>query len=191
MQLDSIREEKSRLRQQIRQTLEAMRPEDRRLSDEALVRAFLALPQLDDAKTVLLYYGVGNEVNTKPLLSALLAKGIRVLLPRCLPKRQMEARLLRGEEDLIPGVFGIPEPSEACPSVAKDEIDLILAPALCCDRERYRLGQGGGYYDRYLSDYSGFTVALCRECLLQDALPHAQYDWKVSLVLTEKGSLFE
>lgn len=189
MQQEWIQGQKSRLRREIRDTMVRMSPEERAHSDEALCGVFLALPELCESETVLLYYGVGNEVFTKPLLSTLLARGKRVLLPRCLPHRQMEARLLCDETELVPGVFGIPEPSERCPVVSKEDISLILAPALCCDREGYRLGKGGGYYDRYLADYSGFSVALCRSILLQDTIPHHGFDQPVSLVLTENGGL--
>jgi len=65
------------------------------------------------------------------------------------------------------------------------EIDLILVPALCYDRRRFRLGQGGGYYDRYLANYRGRTVGLCRDLVLQDALPREATDLPVGLVLTE------
>lgn len=67
----------------------------------------------------------------------------------------------------------------------KDTIDLILVPNLCCDRQGYRLGHGGGYYDRYLADYSGMTVALCPAEWLREQLPRDEFDLPVGLVLTE------
>ena len=106
-------------------------------------------------------------------------------LPRCLPHRGMEARLIRGREGLVPGAFRIPEPGEDCPVAARDEIDVILVPNLCCDREGYRLGHGGGYYDRYLAGYRGFTVAFCPRFLLLDRVPRDERDVPVRLVLTD------
>lgn len=187
MQQERNSERKRRLRESVAATMASLSSEDRLRSDEALRNAWFSLPQLAASETIFLYYGVGTEVDTRPLLRALAAQGKRVLLPRCLPKRQMEARWLRDEAELIPGVFGIPEPSERCPLVSKEEIDLILVPALCCDRMGYRLGKGGGYYDRYLANYSGLTVAFCRKLLLQESLPWEDFDQRVSLVLTEEG----
>ncbi len=187
MQQESNQEQKRRLRERVEDTMASLALEDRLRSDEALRNAFFSLPELAESQTILLYYGVGTEVDTRPLLNALSAQGKRVLLPRCLPRRQMEARQLCGEAELISGVFGIPEPSEQCPVVPKEAIDLILVPALCCDRSGYRLGKGGGYYDRYLADYSGRTVAFCRKLLLQEALPWEDFDQPVSMVLTEEG----
>ena len=58
-------------------------------------------------------------------------------------------------------------------------------PALACDRRGYRLGYGGGYYDRWLAGCSGWKVGLCRAALLQDRLPRGPYDIPVDLVVTE------
>lgn len=152
-----------------------------------LLHVFLALPELDRAKTALLFYGTGREPDTRGLIQTLLARGKTVALPKCLPGRQMEARIVGGPEDLAPGAYGIPELVERCPVLMRDEIDLILVPNLCCDRLGYRLGHGAGYYDRYLAGYSGCTVALCPESWLQERLPTDGFDLPVELVLTQNG----
>lgn len=71
------------------------------------------------------------------------------------------------------------------PLLSPDEIDLTLVPALCYDRSCVRLGFGGGYYDRWLAGYRGFTVGFCRDALLQDRVPAQSHDRRVDLVLTE------
>ncbi len=184
-------EQKKNLRRRIRETLSALGPRERRVSDQALFEGFLALPQVAAARTILLFYGVGIEPDTKQLLAPLLAAGKRVALPRILPERQMEARVVGapGGDVLHPGALAIPEPSEDCPLLLPGELDLILVPNLCCDRAGYRLGQGGGYYDRYLSTYQGATVALCREIVLQGRLPREEHDWPVQYLVTESGGL--
>ena len=180
---------KAALRTQIRAQVAAMRPAERRRSDVILLQRFLELPWAAEANTLLLFYGVGTEPDTGHLIVELWRLGKRVCLPKCLPDRAMEARLVRSGDDLRPGVFGIPEPLDTCPVVGKGEIDLILVPALCYDLSCQRLGQGGGYYDRYLADYGGRTVGLCRERLLQEKLPVEAHDRAVDLVLTEKRRL--
>ncbi|MGM9607226.1 MAG: 5-formyltetrahydrofolate cyclo-ligase [Oscillospiraceae bacterium] len=151
-----------------------------------MTQAFLALPELARAHTVLLFYGVGKEPDTRSLIAELLGRGYTVALPRCLPGRKMEARAVRGLDDLRPGAYGIPEPGEACPMVGREKIDLILVPNLCCDKQGYRLGHGAGYYDRYLVGYAGVTAALCPEEWLQEGLPRDEFDLPVQLVLTQK-----
>ena len=153
-----------------------------------LLERFLALPEVEHTNTVLLFYGVGREPDTRRLITALLRRGKTVALPRCLPQRQMEARVVTGLDDLVPGHFHIPEPGEHCPVIGRDAIDLILVPNLCCDKRGFRLGHGGGYYDRYLAGYVGVTVALCPEAWLQEELPRDEYDLPVGLVLTENGT---
>ena len=156
-----------------------------KLDEPALVEAFLALPQVEGADTVMLFCGVGRELDTTPLLEALLERGKRVCYPVCLPGRQMQARAVECPEQLQPGKFGIPAPGEDCPAVDKGEIGAALVPCLLCDRMGYRLGYGGGYYDRWLSGFQGFTVGLCRECVLQPQVPREAHDQRVDLLLTE------
>ena len=149
-----------------------------------MTQAFLALPELAQAHTVLLFYGVGKEPDTRPLIAELLRRGYTVALPRCLPGRRMEARAVTGVDDLCPGAYGILEPDTDCPVVERDKIDLILVPNLCCDKRGYRLGHGAGYYDRYLAGFAGVTVALCPEKWLREELPRDEFDLPVQLVLT-------
>ena len=70
-----------------------------------------------------------------------------------------------------------------CPVVPRQEIDVVLVPNLLCDREGYRLGYGGGYYDRWLAEYEGFTVAVCPADRLVDKLPRDRYDVPVKRLL--------
>lgn len=149
-----------------------------------LVERFLALPQVEGADTVMLYYGVGRELDTLPILENLLERGKRVVYPVCLPGRKMECRAVSDPGQLVPGTFGIPAPEEGCPTVEKAEIGVVLVPCLMCDREGYRLGFGGGYFDRWLADYPGVTVCICPENRRVEELPRNEYDVPVSIVLT-------
>jgi len=177
MQSISVAERKAALRT----ALQALPPED----FTGLLTRFLALPQVAAAQTLLLFHGVGREPNTRPVMEELIRRGKTVALPRCLPGREMEARQVTSDTALVLSAYGIPEPGEACPVVPKQTIDLILVPNLCCDRQGYRLGYGGGYYDRYLSAFKGETVALCPAAWLREALPRDGFDIPVRLVLSE------
>ena len=178
--------EKAELRRRARQYLRELSPQARRASDDALFARFLALPQVEAADTLLLYHGMGGEPDTARLLPALWARGKAVCLPRCLPGHGLEARLVRPDSALIPHPYGMLEPGEDCPLVGKDAIGLVLVPGLAFDPSGGRLGQGGGYYDRYLPQTKAFTVALCRSCFLLDAVPREEHDAPVDLVLTEE-----
>ena len=151
-----------------------------------LFERFLALPQVVDADTVMVFYGTGREPDTVPLIRALLERGKRVVLPVCLPRRGMEARQVTDPDRLVPNRFGIPEPDRSCPAVDKREIAVALVPNLMCGRDGYRLGWGGGYYDRWLADFPGFTVCICRQGRLVEHMPREEFDIPVDLVLIEE-----
>lgn len=185
--LSTITTKKAALRRAVKEC--AITPEEKAASDRLLLERFLALPQVKAASSLLLFYGVGPEPDTARLLEPLIAAGKTVALPRSFPRGRMEARQYLGPSHLLSGAFGIPEPDDACPILERDSFDVILVPNLCCDRTCYRLGHGGGYYDRYLSGFSGVTVALCRDKLLQDSLPTAAHDVPVDLVVTETKCL--
>ena len=163
----------------------ALTEEERRESDALLLTRFLVLPEVERARTILLYHGMGAELDTASLLRELSARGKTVALPRCLPGRGMEARRVTGDSALIRHPYGMLEPGEDCPVIAREGIDLILTPGLAFDKKGYRLGQGGGYYDRYLAGYGGKTVALCRDVFVLDEVPTEPHDRPVGLVLTE------
>ena len=181
-------EAKQALRRTLLARLSALSPEARRASDGALFTAFLALPQAEEADALFLFWGVpGREPETERLVRALTARGKRVGLPRMLPGRGMEVRLFQPEGPLVRAPFGLWEPPEDAPLLDKSSIQLALVPAVCYDRAGYRLGFGGGYYDRWLADFSGFTAGLCRGRVLQDRVPREPHDRRVDLVLTEEG----
>ncbi|MDY3906137.1 MAG: 5-formyltetrahydrofolate cyclo-ligase [Lawsonibacter sp.] len=186
----TMTEEKKQLRQQVRKELAALAPEELRASDDALFARFLALPQVREAKTIFAFWGIpGKEPETARLIQTLVAQGKRIGLPRMLPEHQMEVRQYDPAIPMKSVAFGIQEPSTDCPLIAKEDIDLILVPAVCYDRQGYRLGFGGGYYDRWLEHFEGFRVGLCRKAVLRDKVPTEVHDSRVDLLLTEDESL--
>lgn len=178
------------LRQQIREAMDELTDQEKAWSDGELIARFFEHPKLAEAQTVMAYYGVGNEICTQGLLQTLLDQGKTLCLPKCLPEHQMEARAITSLSDLEPDKYGIPAPKDTCPVVAREKLDLILVPGLCFDSRGSRLGQGGGYYDRYLEDYEGVTIGLCREDFFQVNLPREPLDAWVRFVLTEEGQVW-
>lgn len=181
----TITAEKARLRRQALDWLATLSSQARIAGDEALFRRFLALPQIESVRTVLLYHGMDTEPDTVRLLSPLWDMGKQVCLPRCLPGNQMEARLVQRASTLVRHPYGMLEPGPDCPLIPPDQIDLVLVPGLAFDRSGGRLGRGGGYYDRWLAGFSGITAALCRDGLLMEAIPRLPHDLGVDLVITE------
>ena len=181
----TVTEEKRRLRAELSARARDLSPAARRESDAALFRQLAQLPAFQRAETLFLFLGVGDEPDTLPLIRALHREGKRVLLPRCIPGRRMECRRFTPELPLVSSPFGIPEPPSESELVPPGEIGFALVPALCYDRRGYRLGHGGGYYDRWLAGFSGFSVGLCRDLLLQSLVPAEEHDLPVHMVVTE------
>ena len=176
--------DKAAFRQRMRALEEQMTENERVECDFALQKKFLDHPVIANASTVMAYVSKGCEVETRLILEGLTARGKCLALPCCLPQGQMVAREYRPGA-LVHRKFGILEPDDGCPVIPKEEIDLILVPALCYDAGGYRLGRGGGFYDRYLAGYTGCTAGLCREQLMVERLPREEWDIPVKLVLTQ------
>lgn len=186
----SIDLEKKELRLRVREELSVLTPEELVRGDNALFARFLALPQVEAAKIIFAFWGIpGKEPDTARLIRELVRRGKTVGLPRMLPGRRMEVRRCDPDRPLVKVSFGISEPGEDCPLIQREDIDLTLVPAVCYDRRGFRLGFGGGYYDRWLENFSGVTVGLCREAVLQDRVPTEAHDAKVDILLTEGESL--
>jgi 5-formyltetrahydrofolate cyclo-ligase len=79
------------------------------------------------------------------------------------------------------------EPAPHLPTVNPGTIDLALVPGLAFDRHGWRLGYGGGFFDRFLSQFSGVNLGITFDALLLDSLPHDTYDIPLNYVVTEKG----
>lgn len=183
---EGIEAEKAALRRQLFQAQRELEPAILRQSDAMLFHRLCGMPEFRKASCVFLYVGTGGEPDTKTLIPGLLMAGKRVAVPLCFDGGEMEARVIESAEDLKPGRFGILEPEADTPALSPETPDFILVPALCYDRGGFRLGRGGGYYDRYLAKSGAFSAGLCRERFLQEALCRTAHDRRVDVVVTEK-----
>jgi 5-formyltetrahydrofolate cyclo-ligase len=89
-------------------------------------------------------------------------------------------------EELKAGMFNIPEPMGG-EIYRPQNGDVCIVPGLAYDKYGFRLGYGRGFYDRFLSGFSGVTVGLCYSSFIDSCLPRGKYDVKTDVVLTEKG----
>lgn len=127
-----------------------------------------------------------TEVDLRSLLIDFPEK--RWLLPRILPGE--DGRMVfhpYDPQNLVVHSFGMAEPAPHLPQVPPLEIQLVLVPGLAFDRCGWRLGYGGGYFDRFLQDLAGVSIGVVFEELLLDALPHGEYDVAMQWLVTEEG----
>lgn len=192
-----IREQKNQLRAHYHAKRQAMAPEERARLDKRICNAFLNLISYRYAKTILLYYPLHGEVDTRPIIARALADGKSLALPRCHPTEQgiMDFYYIQSEADLEEGSYGIMEPRTDLPKFDPDQpADSILmaVPGLAYDKQGYRLGYGRGYYDRYLERREITTAGLIYADFVETALPRGRFDLPVRFIVTEKGvKLFE
>ena len=180
-------EEKQQLRRTMRALESGLSARYKAESSRAIAAHLLAMPEYQEAGTVFCFVGTDREIDTRPILEDVLAAGKRLCVPQCVGKGIMELRQVTDLRQLIPGAYGILEPSADAPLVSLDEVDFAILPCLTCNHLGQRLGQGGGYYDRFLSHYRGGTVLLCREKLIREEIPLEPWDMPVPWVLTERG----
>lgn len=159
-----------------------------RVCGAELTRLFLELPEYRAAKTVMCYCGAFPEPDTSEIMRGVLCDGKILALPLVTGKGIMEARRVKTLDDLRPGAYGINEPPAYAERIAPENIDVILVPALAFDKNGFRLGHGGGYYDRYLAETNAFTVGILCEKLLWEKVPTDEHDIAVKYLITEKRS---
>ena len=179
-----VKQKKALMRAQKKEELRRLEQSYIEKSDAAIAQKLSELPEYKNAKTVFAYYSVGREVSTHALIRAAVQSGRRVALPVCGAGGHMHFRLADDLDGLAPGKFGIPEPVKG-DAVTPGEDDIIIVPALCCDKYNNRLGRGAGYYDRYLAEHPCFSVCLCRARLLENRIPTESTDARVSAVISD------
>ena len=156
--------------------------------DQAIRNHVLALPQYREARSIMLFLSKNDEIHTWPLLAQAWADGKTSAVPKVLGRSQgMIAAWITSKEQLVPGPMGIMEPKEV-QKASESHLDLIIVPGLAFDRRGHRLGYGAGYYDRFLPAATGSTVGVIYSCFVRD-LPVESWDYRVQLVITEKGVL--
>lgn len=163
--------------------------------DSARIREnLLSLDRIRLAASVMLYLPARGEVDTWPLLDHFWARGSEILLPRCCDGSPgiMDAYAVTSREDLGPGCFGLIEPRmERAILVRKPQPEVIILPALAFDRRGYRLGFGGGYYDRFLPTLgcAPLLVGPAYAFQLLDSIPVEPWDQPVEMIVTPESIL--
>ena len=130
------------------------------------------------AENIGIFYPKEVEIN---ILSLCKDKAKKFFLPK-VSGETMEFYRFTGEDELVKGEFGIYEPKT---NQQAEKLDVIVTPALMADKRGYRLGWGGGFYDRYLENFSGIIICPVPHSQLVDVLPSESYDKKCNFVVTE------
>ena len=178
---------KSELRKQALQEMKALPLEQKQFIDQALTEQLLQHPFYQEAKVIATYLSFPHEFQTQELIEQALRDCKKVLIPKTYPKGRMDF-VVYDPQQLVKTSFGLLEPQGDLEVVDVSQIDLIHVPGLAFTTEGYRIGYGGGYYDRYLKHFSGNTLSTVYPCQIRDFIPE-DHDIPVQEVLVDERNL--
>ncbi len=182
-----IREYKQNLRDEVKQLRREMSPQEKSILDAGVLANVRKMREYQRCSTIYIYVSTQIEVDTRKIIEMAWSDNKKVAVPRCIPEtRQMTFHYINSFDELSAGTFSVLEPSPEAPLAENYDKSIMLVPALVIDKYGYRLGYGKGYYDRYISKYSGLTVGLCYMGSIKNRLYHGRYDRKLDYIITEK-----
>lgn len=142
-----------------------------------------------DAKIIMTFISFGHEVDTHNFIKKSLSHGKKIVVPITFPKtKEIKPSEIYSFDELEVGFYNILTPKdEFIRFIDPKDIDLAIVPGLAFDRDGYRVGYGGGYYDRFLSKYPDIVkLGIAFDLQLIDKVPKEDFDIAVDIIITEK-----
>lgn len=185
--LGSEEMDKNELRKNGIERLEALQKEsNKKLEKERIIRCLLVASQIwKEAKVIGMYRSLPAEFDTKWLQKRALEEGKIVLIPKSLPGRQLAFYEVDDHTEYKQMAFTIEEPITN-KFVPKEEIDLLIVPGLIFSKEGYRIGYGGGFYDRFLEKYGQKTCSLVFSEQLDNDWQPEEFDFPIQKIFTDR-----
>lgn len=174
---------KMELRQEILRRKRQLTKEELRQLSLPIIQCLLSHPNVQGAKTILMYYSLPDEVYTHDAIDQLVKEGKEVLLPVVINDHELEIRQYHSPKDMREGSFHIMEPigDRFCDY---PQIDVAVIPGMSFDPDGNRLGRGKGYYDRFLAQIpQAYKIGICFDFQKCSEVPTDPYDVKVDEVL--------
>lgn len=151
----------------------------------AVCRRLAQMPVITEADTILTYLAFRNEVDLRSLFTLL--PEVRWVLPR-IEGRRMTLHPYEPER-LVRHRYGMLEPRADAPTVAPEDVDVVLVPGVCFDSRGGRIGFGGGFYDRFLVQTDATRIGVSYDCCLAEEVPCAEYDQRMDWVVTPSTTI--
>lgn len=158
---------------------------------KTITNSLLNLNEYNKSQFIFTFISFKDEVDTHEIIKSSLKKDKRIGVPITVPeKKQLKvSEIMDFDNELELSYYDILAPKEKnIRIVAPELIDLVLVPGVIFDRRGYRVGYGGGYYDRFFSklDKNVLKIGLCYDMQIQSNVPRDSYDIPVDYILTEK-----
>lgn len=185
-----IKKQKDDIREEYKGKRRSMPTEEKFRRDSALCAAAVGLVSFRYAEYVLLYAATPDEIDVYDIAREAFARGKKVCFPRCDKKTHtMKYHIVQSLDELKPDSYNLLEPAEDAPVYDPTSSGgaVCFVPGLVYDKAGYRLGYGKGFYDRYLSSFSGCTIGVVYSDYILAEVPRGRFDIAVNILLTEKG----
>ena len=155
-----------------------------------IFRQFLSIEKIQTSSRFMLYVDFRNEVATRDIISKLLDLGKEVYLPVTLKEeKKLIPKRIFSLDNLVSGAYGILEPRIDAPTIDNSLLDVVIVPGSVFDKNGYRTGYGGGYYDRFLESTDALKVGVCFDFQLVDDVFPENHDKRMDFIITEKEVL--
>ncbi|MGG0642880.1 5-formyltetrahydrofolate cyclo-ligase [Sporosarcina gallistercoris] len=168
--------------------LKEMSDEEYKDKSYRIRKRFFDTAEFKEAETIAITVSRSTEVDTRTIIEACWEAGKNVVVPKCNTKdKTMIFRSIDSFEQLETVYLDLQEPNPLTTEcVRKKDIDLVIVPGVVFTLDGYRIGYGGGYYDRYLDTFSGSTLSLAFELQLAEEIPIEEHDLPVGKIITEE-----
>lgn len=181
-----MREAKHKIRNELKALLRTMTESDYRMYSRAIATQLYQLGEWEQANLIGITISNSPEVDTREIIGQAWKQGKQVTVPKCFPAdKSIQFRKIASFDELEKVYYGLWEPIVTeTEEVSVNEIDLLLVPGLAFTESGYRLGFGGGYYDRFLPYYKGPTLSLAFKDQILAELPVETHGIPVAKLIT-------
>lgn len=184
--------DKGTQRKEVLNLLNKMTKEEYRSKSTAVINRLMKDPVFLEAETIGMTVAAFPEVDTFNLMETCWAVGKKVAVPKCHPaSRSMDFRIIEHRDQLEVVYMKLQEPIVTKTEYIKpDAIDLLIVPGVVFSKQGFRIGFGGGYYDRFIAQYKGITRSLAFDCQIRESFPIEVHDLPVQGIYTESGFIY-
>lgn len=183
--------EKNTLRKSIIEYRKGISSEQKSIWDCKITEIALNSSYYKMSDNMLIYVSAPLEVSTKNIILKSLNNNKIVFVPKCDVKtKSMNFYSISSFSDLNKGAYGLLEPKRAGKLYTYDLTGVCFVPALSCDSYGYRLGWGGGFYDKFLSSFLGLKIGLCYSSCFVNKLDHESHDVSLDIAITENDIIY-
>ena len=187
--MEDIRLAKKELRAAMKVRLSSVPAEDAGLASRGVLEKLERLDRWNRADTVLAFLSMKDELDTACILRRALDQGKTLAVPKVVGDNLIFYRISDIDADTAPGAFGILEPEPGLPSLdiktLSERNSVALVPGLAFDKEKFRLGRGKGFYDRFFASCGNslYKIGIGYSFQLVEQVPHEAHDSQLDLLI--------